>query len=179
MKESNIRKAYDVLIKAYHLQSKAFDYGLIAYLRKISFDILSDLTKMRNQMLQDNKEELKDTKINIDAINIFNTDADFLSIILLPYLFEINVNFLWIDGAFDNPNSGIVNLEDKDRKDSIPLITFSFVFSGFVVLYDRQFVTTNLHFNKIIENLTSDVTFFDSLSKLITSAIATLPCSTS
>ena len=151
MKESNIRKAYDVLIKAYHLQSKAFDYGLIAYLRKISFDILSDLTKMRNQMLQDNKEELKDTKINIDAINIFNTDADFLSIILLPYLFEINVNFLWIDGAFDNPNSGIVNLEDKDRKDSIPLITFSFVFSGFVVLYDRQFVTTNLHFNKIIE----------------------------
>lgn len=151
MKESNIRKAYDVLIKAYHLQSKAFDYGLIAYLRKISFDIMSDLTKMRNQMLQDNKEELKDTKINIDAINIFNTDADFLSIILLPYLFEINVNFLWIDGAFDNPNSGIVNLEDKDRKDSIPLITFSFVFSGFVVMYDRQFTTTNLHFNKIIE----------------------------
>ena len=151
MKESNIRKAYDVLIKAYHLQSKAFDYGLIAYLRKISFDIMSDLTKMRNQMLQDNKEELKDTKINIDAINIFNTDADFLSIILLPYLFEINVNFLWIDGSFDNPNSGIVNLEDKDRKDSIPLITFSFVFSGFVVMYDRQFTTTNLHFNKIIE----------------------------
>ena len=137
IEEGNNKEAYDLFLKSYTLKSKSFDYALIAYLRKLSYNMGKELYEIYENDYKGQKEKIKELKPNIEAINIFNTEPDFYVICLLPYLFEINMNLFWVDGNFEIQKDGSVNFIDSDRKD-IPLITIGFFFSGFFALYSNN-----------------------------------------
>lgn len=144
-------KAYELLIKAYQLKNKDFDYGLIAYLRKLSYDHISETVQLYLDSNKGNEEKLKETLFNIESINVFGIEPDFFVVCIFPYLFDMNLKVFWMDCVFGDPAEGTIFFEDEEKK-NIPLISIGYFFSGFYKTYYPELKDKDTYFKKVIAN---------------------------
>lgn len=149
--KKNSGKAYELLIKAYQLKNKDFDYGLIAYLRKLSYDYISETVQIYLDSNKGNGEKLKETLFNIEAINVFGIEPDFFVVCIFPYLFDMNLKVFWMDNVFGAPSEGTIFFEDEEKK-NIPLISIGYFFSGFFKTYQPELDEKDTYFKKVIAN---------------------------
>ena len=150
LKENQIEKAYDLFLKSYLLKNKCFDKALIIYLRNVIFKYLKEVYHEEELYYKEKKQNYKDNKINLQALKNFNIEPEFIILIYITYLYNVNLNILWIDSDFNNPKNDLIPFID-DNSDNI-LISIGYFFSGYVPLYDRNLSKNQFLQKKISEN---------------------------
>jgi len=134
VKEKNIAKAYELLVKSYSLKDKSFDKMLIVYIRHITAIYIDKL-----------KEIIDKKHINTNS-NIFNSymcespniEPSMLILCIMQYLFNISYTIFSLNGDILKPNNSNINFIDPDEKD-IPIINFGYCFSSYYKLYSQEF----------------------------------------
>ena len=135
MENENSIKAYEILVKAYSLKDGSFDKLLVTYIRHL----LAIYTENAKELLSD--EEKK----NIINTNIFNSyyiessniEPTFLNICCFPYLFDVKINLIYLQGDLDNPEQRSINLVGEEG--DYPYINIGFFYSSYHKLYPTNF----------------------------------------
>ena len=108
VKENKIKEAYLVLLKSYLLKNKNFDEALIIYLKHVISVYLNALFEHINKNPNKKFENLKEKLCNLDGIEEFGIEPAISIIYILPFLFKINVKFIYLDGVIRKCNMGIL-----------------------------------------------------------------------
>ena len=135
MENENSIKAYEILVKAYSLKDGSFDKLLVTYIRHL----LAIYTENAKELLSD--EEKK----NIINTNIFNSyyiessniEPTFLNICCFPYLFDVKINLIYLQGDLDSPEQRSINLVGEEG--DYPYINIGFFYSSYHKLYPTNF----------------------------------------
>ena len=153
LSKDEIKEAYDLFIKSYLLKDGAFDKILIIYLRYISFIYIDEVIKLcDNEEIQEQREErIVVQNINKEMIKTMNIEPNFFIICLMSYLFDININFFYIDRDFSQSREGNINFIDEDNMENIPLITFAYFYSSYFKIYSHNFIQENEEINDIFK----------------------------
>ena len=127
--KKDVKSAYKEFLNAYNLEDDSFDLTLILYLRKIVYNYMNKLLNLYKI------HEEKDI-INLESILTLNIEADMLVIILIPYIFDVNLVLLFIEGDYLEPKKDIINLYTQDES-GLPLIIIGNFYNNYFPLYNR------------------------------------------
>jgi hypothetical protein len=130
--KKDVKSAYKEFLNAYNLEDNSFDLTLILYLRKIVHTYMNKLINLYK------KREERDIKIiNLESILTLNVEPDMLVIILMPYIFDVNLILLFIEGDYSEPKKDIINLYSQDES-GLPLIIIGNFYNNYYPLYSRS-----------------------------------------
>ena len=152
VEKRNIIEAYNLFNKAYRLKSHCFDYSLIYYLRKVVYFYSNEVMKIYLKNI--NKNININEILNVNAIEEFGIEPEFILICFMPYLYDICLKIFWIDGDFNKPKDGIINFVDEDD-DQLPILTFGMFYSNFNILYSDKI---NENLKKLIGQYNINIT---------------------
>ena len=154
LSKGEIKEAYDIFINSYLLKDGSFDKILIIYLRYISYLYIDEVIKIcDNENYQEGREEkIVPKNINKNLIKTMNLEPNFFIICLMPYLFDINVTFMYIDRDFAHSKDGIINFIDEENTDEIPLITIAYFYSSYFKIYSPNFIQENEEISEIFQS---------------------------
>ena len=135
IENENSIKAYEILVKAYSLKDNSFDKLLVTYLRHI----LAIYTEKAKELLTD---EEKNLIVNTNIFNSYfiessNIEPTFLNICCFPYLFDVKINLIYLQGEIDNPEQRSINLVGEEG--NYPYINIGFFYSSYHKLYPTNF----------------------------------------
>ncbi len=150
LNENKTEKTYDLFLKSYLLKNQCFDKALIIYLRNVIFKYLTEVYEEEELYYKEKKLNYKNKKINLEAIKFFGIEPEFVILNYITYLYNVNLNILYIDSDFNNPKDNIIPIIDSES-DNI-LITIGFFFSGYIPLYDLNLSKNEILQKKISEN---------------------------
>ena len=126
LNENKTEKTYDLFLKSYLLKNQCFDKALIIYLRNVIFKYLTEVYEEEELYYKEKKLNYKNKKINLEAIKFFGIEPEFVILNYITYLYNVNLNILYIDSDFNNPKDNIIPIIDSES-DNI-LITIGFFF---------------------------------------------------
>ena len=160
LSKDEIEKVYDIFIKSYLLKDGSFDKMLIIYLRYISFIYVDEVIKLtEDEKIQEEREEKIIVKnINKELIKTMNVEPNFFIICLMPYLFDININVLWIDKDFLQCKDGIINFIDEENVEALPLISLGYFYSSYHKIYSNSIIEGNDEIEKIFNSKLNKLT---------------------
>ena len=160
LSKDEIEKAYDLFIKSYLLKDSSFDKMLIIYLRYISFIYVDEVIKLTEdeQIQEERGEKIIVKNINKELIKTMNVEPNFFIICLMPYLFDININVLWIDKDFLQCKDGIINFIDEDNVEALPLISLGYFFSSYHKIYSNSIIDGNDEIKEIFNSKLNKLT---------------------
>ena len=124
-------KALQYLIQAYLLKENHFDLAMIVYYRQLCYEYLKETYEI---IKQENDKEVLKQLINIESVLVLGKEPEFVLVMLLPYIFNINLKLIWIDGTPSKHNTGYVNLSEETNR-VLPIIYIGFFFSSYYPLY--------------------------------------------
>ncbi len=130
--KKDVKSAYKEFLNAYNLEDNSFDLTLILYLRKIVHTYMNKLIKLYQK-----REETDIKIINLESILTLNVEPDILVIILMPYIFDVNLVVLFIEGDYSAPKKDIINLYSQDES-GLPLIIIGNFYNNYYPLYSRS-----------------------------------------
>ena len=133
-KEKKTNLAYKLLLKSYKLKNECFDKLLIIYLRNVVYKF-SHL--VYESWLGKNKDNENTENINLEEIKNMYIEPNFFVIGIMPYLFDINLDVIWVDNLLLKPNDGVINLVDEDN--GAPNISIGFFYSSYYRIYSRDY----------------------------------------
>ena len=156
LKEKQNEKAYELFLKSYKLKDGCFDNALIVYLRHVVYKFLPEIYEEAEKKTKDKKQNFKDKIINLEAIQYLGIEPEFIILNFMIYLFNVNIQLLWIDNDFLNPKFGILNFNEYDYDENegykFPLISIGYFFSGYVPLYSDKLSSNEILQKQISES---------------------------
>ena len=127
-------KALMLLINSYSLKNRFFDLAIIIYYRQLCYDYL----KMAYDVIRRNKnEEAKQSIINEESVLVLGKEPEHVMVMLLPYLFNVNLKVLWLNGTLVEHDSGVINLSDE-KDETLPIIQMAYFFNSYYPLYSAK-----------------------------------------
>ena len=135
---NNLEKANSILLNSFNNKNNNFDHCLILYLKQILKSNLENLFK-------DDKNYL-----NLNLLDKLNIEPDNIIIFIIPYLFDINLNIIYIEQDSKNPKKGNINLSNDNLND-FPTINLLNLYNGYYPIYKNK-NDNNIETLKEIEN---------------------------
>ena len=127
-------KALMLLLNSYSLKNRFFDLAIIIYYRQLCYDYL----KMAYDVIRRNKnEEAKQSIINEESVLVLGKEPEHVMVMLLPYLFNVNLKVLWLNGTLVEHDSGVINLSDE-KDETLPIIQMAYFFNSYYPLYSAK-----------------------------------------
>ena len=127
-------KAMNVMLNGYTLVKGDFDLAMIVYCRQLCYEYL----KMVYDIIRSgNDEEAKGNTINEESVIMLGKEPEFVLILLIPYLFNVNLKIFWIDGAINEHEHNCIDLSNNNI-DSLPLIFLGYFFNSYYPLYSNK-----------------------------------------
>ena len=135
IENENAIKAYEILVKAYSLKDGSFDKLLITYIRHL----LAIYTENAKELLSDEEKKniIKTNIFNSYYIESSNIEPTFLNICCFPYLFDVKINLIYLQGDLDSPEQRSINLVGEEG--DYPYINIGFFYSSYHKLYPTNF----------------------------------------
>ena len=141
MNNNEIDKAYYLFKNSYKLDDGCFDNLLICYLKCVLYDNL-------NLIYDELKKEKLIKYFNIENIKKFYIEPEIIILYLIPYLFNVNLDLLLLDGDFSKPKYQIINFSEKNiNKINIKIGSF---YNTYFPLYDKNEINNNNIFQELI-----------------------------
>ena len=141
---NNLEKANSILINAFNNKSNNnFDYCLILYLKQILKFNLENLFKNDKKFL------------NLNLLDKLYIEPDNIIIFIIPYLFDVNLNIIYIEQDSKNPKKGNINLSNSDSND-FPKINLLNLYNGYYPIYKNK-NDNNIETLKGIENENNNI----------------------
>ena len=130
-----LKEAYRLLVKSYRLKNKMFDDTLIIYLKHIIQKAINQLYEYA-ELKEESKKyiNIKNELCLLNGIEEFCIEPGIPIVMILPFLFDVNLNIFYIDGILRKNKNGIIFLSDEKNKE-IPLIQIGYFFTGYFNLY--------------------------------------------
>ena len=154
VKEKNISKAYEILLKAYTLKNKSFDEMFIVYIKHV---VATYIDKLK-QIIDKKHMNTSINSLNSYMIESPNIEPSMLIICVIPYLYNISMTILLLNGDLLKANHNNINLIDPDEK-GIPVINFGYFFSSYYKLYSPDFEDKYNFELKLMENNGKQLTY--------------------
>ena len=138
VEKNELIEAYNLFNKAYRLKSHCFDYCLIFYLRHVVYFYSNEVMKLLKEYCENKPQEMNKKELfNVNAIEEFGIEPEFILICFMPYLYDICLKIFWVDGDFNKSKDGIINFVDEDD-DQLPILTIGMFYSNFNILYSDK-----------------------------------------
>jgi hypothetical protein len=137
VKKHKIKEAYSVFLKSYLLKSKYFDEALIIYLKHVLSIYLNKIFEYADNEPSKQYKNLKSQLSNIDGIEEFGIEAGISLICLLPFVFKINLIFIYLDGLIQKCHNGLIKCEPNEDENSVNLIIGN-LFCSYYIFYPRE-----------------------------------------
>ena len=135
---NNLEKANSILLNSFNNKNNNFDHCLILYLKQILKSNLENLFKNDKNYL------------NLNLLDKLNIEPDNIIIFIIPYLFDINLNIIYIEQDSKNPKKGNINLSNDNLND-FPTINLLNLYNGYYPIYKNK-NDNNIETLKEIEN---------------------------
>ena len=127
-------KALTYLTQAYLMKENHFDLAMVVYYRQLCYEYLKETYEIIKQ--ENNDKEVHKQLINVESVLVLGKEPEFVLVMLLPYIFNVNLKLIWIDGTPSNHNTGYVNLSDEaTTTTTFPVIYIGYFFSSYYPLY--------------------------------------------
>ena len=137
VKKDKIKEAYSVFLKSYLLKSKYFDEALIIYLKHVLSIYLNKMFEYAENEPSKEYTNLKSQLSNIDGIEEFGIDAAISLICFLPFVFKLNLIFVYLDGLIQKCHNGVIKCEPNEDENSVNLILGN-LFCSYYIFYPRE-----------------------------------------
>ena len=134
--DNDKEKALMYLTQAYLMKENHFDLAMIVYYRQLCYEYLKETYEIIKQ--ENNDKEVHKQLINVESVLVLGKEPEFVLVMLLPYIFNVNLKLIWIDGTPSNHNTGYVNLSDEattTTTTTFPVIYIGYFFSSYYPLY--------------------------------------------